>query len=329
MLIKIFEMKTLAFSIISLFFVLGSQLGNPTITQTNFSSLTNASNLLLSLNPEQRILFHRDFDDPRRQTWDRLPMKQEGLNISQLNLTQKQFFHRLLQSCLSTEGYLLVTTIMFNEGLQQKVEPNLGRNEYWIELFGTPNADQAWGFQLEGNHLSLNFTFQGDKMISHTPFLIGSNPQVINTDDHRNGMSFIYQEEILAGEVVKSFNQTQKQKGYTTRKQPNKAYGEIYRDALQVPDEGIYLSDLESTQLEIIQAILEQYYGYFRIDPTTEILQIIKGDTRFFFMEETAYNGIHYFRIENAQTLIECENYGNNTHHLWRTTNDFGKQAIN
>jgi hypothetical protein len=44
-------------------------------------------------------------------------------------------------------------------------------------------------------------------------------------------------------------------------------------------------------------------------------------------MANTHYNEEHYYRLYNQEHLVECENYGNHTHHFWRSANDFG-QAV-
>src|SRR5664279_6512366 len=99
-----------------------------------------------------------------------------GFKLSHFTQNQKIALHELIRGCLSTQGYLTVTALMFNEDIQQKVEPALGRNEYWAEVFGSPSSNSFWGWKLEGHHLSLNFTFKGDTMISNSPFLVGTNP---------------------------------------------------------------------------------------------------------------------------------------------------------
>ena len=92
--------------------------------------------------------------------------------------TAKNIIPRVDEKLLKTQGYLSVTAVMFNEDIQQKFEPTLGRNEYWVEIFGDPSSDNYWGWKLEGHHLSLNFTFKGNKMISNSPFLMA---QILQT----------------------------------------------------------------------------------------------------------------------------------------------------
>lgn len=289
-----------------------------------------ALELYQSLSEAQQQLYFRAFEDKRRMTWERLPKAREGIKIADLSEDQKKLFHRFLQAGLSSEGYLMVTAVMFNEDIQQRFEPYLGRNEYYIELFGMPGEGKYWGWQLEGHHLSVNLTFYGDELISHTPFLLASNPQIVNSDRERNGLCLLYLEEQLAGELAASLEGEAKDLGYTDRQRPPQVYGEKNKAALESPDEGVTLERLERAQKEKFLALAKAYLRYFNY-PTNRQNSLLKeltdNRTRFFFMQQPHYNEEHYFRIQNDRHLIECENYGNHSHHFLRSVNDFG-QAV-
>ena len=285
-----------------------------------------AAEFLNSLESDLHKKVIRDFEDERRTTWDRIPMKREGLKMTDLTKAQKRLLHELIKSCMSREGYLLVTAIMFNEDVQKKFEPELGKNEYWIEIFGIPRSSKYWGWQLEGHHLSLNFTFDGENMISNTPFLIGGNPQIIDSDDERNGLTIIYEEELLASELVATFFDLQKEKGYAEGGQPNNMYGEIYRDSIYTPFEGLQKQEMNAQQQVFLESLLQSYADYFTFDTFTHLAE--KRNTSFYFIGTPTFDGKHYYGIKNESVLIECENYRNHTHHLIRTENDFGLRQL-
>lgn len=296
-----------------------------------FNSRMEAGDFYQSLSPEQQEMYYRTFADARRTTWERLPKEREGLKLADLTESQKTKFHRFLQSALSSEGYLMVTAIMFNEDIQKRFEPYLGRNEFYMELFGMPDADAYWGWQLEGHHLSVNLTFHGDKLISHTPFLLASNPQIVNSDRERNGLCLLYLEEQLAGELAASLQGENKEKGYTDKTRPSQVFGEKDKSTLKAPDDGVLLKELSPDQQEQARELASAYLRYFRLPSkagTSQLETLTSGTTRFFFMQDTDYNGEHYYRIYNQDHLIECENYGNHAHHFWRSANDFGQAEI-
>jgi hypothetical protein len=295
-----------------------------------FEPMPLAKDLYGSLDTGQQQLYYRSFDDPRRKTWERLPVAREGLKILSLSDSQKTLLHRFLQAALSSEGYLMVTAIMFNEDIQQRFEPYLGKIEFYIELFGMPVEGGYWGWQLEGHHLSINLTFRGNQLVSHTPFLLASNPQVVNSDRERNGLCLVYMEEQIAAEVALAFNGSARQQGYSDQKPPTQVYGERNKMALEAPAQGVALSDMDQPQLNRIKSLAGAYIRYFRYSDQ-EMDSIRSGltapDTRFYYMANTHYNEEHYYRLYNQEHLVECENYGNHTHHFWRSANDFG-QAV-
>ena len=77
--------------------------------------------------------------------------------------------------------------------------------------------------------------------------------------------------------------------------------------------------------MKLFQSLQEDY---FKLDTEERIAEILNNKLRFFFIGSPHYNGRHYYRVENGEVLIECENYGNHTYHLWRSTNDFGMNSI-
>jgi hypothetical protein len=48
---------------------------------------------------------------------------------------------------------------------------------YYVTVFGDPSAKGAWGWRLEGHHVSLRFAIDNGRMlVSSTPQFLGSNP---------------------------------------------------------------------------------------------------------------------------------------------------------
>lgn len=296
-----------------------------------FDPLDASTALYESLDEKQQTMYYRPFDDPRRKTWERLPVAREGLKILDLSEAQKSLLHRFLQAALSSEGYLMVTAVMFNEDIQKRFEPYLGRNEFYIELFGMPVQGGYWGWQLEGHHLSVNLTFRGDQLISHTPFLLASNPQIVNSDRERNGLCLVYKEEQIAAEIAASLNGAARESGYSDQKPPSQVYGERNKKVLEAPDDGIALTQLDQDQKRNINMLARAYLRYFKYPDTKQeslVAEMTTADSRFFYMHKMHFNEEHYYRIANKAHLIECENYGNHTHHFWRSANDFGQAEI-
>jgi len=248
--------------------------------------------------------------------------------MDSLSEPQKIAFHELMRNCLSSQGYLKVTSVMFNEDIQKKFEPGLGRNEYWVQIFGDPSAGGWWGWKIEGHHLTVNFTFRGDKMISHTPFLIGSNPANGKTDSARAGLLILNNEDELARRLVNSFDDAQLKEGYTAEKKPKIVFSEQNRQQIKVPAQGIFFNKLSKGQQALLRTLTEEFINNFHPAEIPPIERILNSNTKFFYMDRKEAGQEYYYRIITGNILIECENYGNHIHCFWRSANDFGKDSI-
>jgi len=284
-----------------------------------------AAEFLKSLTEKQKQLLHYGFNDTLRQKWQREPGNRSGVKLSDLTEDQKVLFHRLLRSGLSMQGYLKVTAEMFNEDIQKKVEPNLGRNEFWVEIFGNPAAGETWGWKLEGHHLTVNMTLKGDKVIANTPFLIGSNPANSRTDTARAGLTILSNEDELAIELINSLDEILLKAAYTAEKRHNIVYGETDEKNINVPENGLYINQMTPKQQAMLRTLLEEYMKNFNPGETPPVSEVLNSKARFFFMENRASGKEYYYRIWNGRELVECENYGNHIHCFWRSLNDFGK----
>ena len=319
-------MKKLAIITVSVFFyTVGIQsVFSQTSQQPTY--IDRAQKLLSAVTKDSLTVFHFPFNDTMRVKWERLPGQRMGFKLSHLSEAGKIALHELMRSCFSTQGYLTVTAVMFNEDIQQKFEPNLGRNEYWVEIFGDPGIGNFWSWKLEGHHLSMNFTFRGNEMISNSPFLMSTNPANSITDSARAGLVLLYKEEELGRALVNSFNADQLKKGYNSRKKTNIVFSEQDKEKISVPDEGIYFSELNHDQQNLVKQLVAEYFANFNSVEMPALNNFCNNKLRFMFVDSREKGKPHYYRFINGQQIIEYENYDNHIHCFWRTDNDFGKK---
>lgn len=289
------------------------------------SYLHSIKNLYSSFSEKQKAECSFDFNDPHRTQWSRLPGNRKGLKLTAFSQEQKTVLHRLLRRFFPSQGYLKVTSIMFNEDIQKKNEPELGRNEYWFSFFGEAVSDKQWGWKLEGHHLSINMTLKGDQLISFTPVTFATNPAITHSDGERDGLAILYQEEELARQLINSFSDEQLIKGYSDRKKPKAVYGELNENLQDIPDEGIPVADLNQKQRAILKSLVAEYIQNFNTTEVPTIGEILDENARFFFLGSKVHGKAHYYKIENGQQFIEYENYDNHIHFLWRNYSDYGK----
>ena len=78
---------------------------------------------------------------------------------------------------LSAEGYQKVEEITtLAEGFLENIDSDLwGVDQYSVDMFGDPNTEGSWGFQLDGHHCALNFMVHGNE-VSIVPAFLGGEP---------------------------------------------------------------------------------------------------------------------------------------------------------
>jgi len=139
--------------------------------------------LMASLAGDQRAKATFDFaNDADRSRWNYTPNPKRGLPLGEMTREQQRLAHQMVATGLSRTGYMTAAAIIGLElvldGVEQWEHGNPVRDPglYYVSVFGAPSASEAWGWQFQGHHISLNYTIAGGRLISPTPTFFGSNP---------------------------------------------------------------------------------------------------------------------------------------------------------
>ena len=101
-----------------------------------------------------------------------------GLPLGEMSAEQRRLALALLRSSSSPAGYRKALDIMALQGVLQRmstgVEDPFDPDLYFVSVFGAPGA-RAWGWRLEGHHLSRHFTVVGGRLVTE-PFFLGAWP---------------------------------------------------------------------------------------------------------------------------------------------------------
>ena len=141
-----------------------------------------AARFLESLNAAQRQAAHYDLASPERRRWTNAPVRGQasGVALGDLDDARLRVFSDLLAALLSAKGYAKVRDVMLGDDLRATVdgEPNegVGIEAFRFAVFGDPSPASRWAVQLDGHHVALNVTLDGDAY-SLSPGLIGTYPQ--------------------------------------------------------------------------------------------------------------------------------------------------------
>src|SRR4029450_13430759 len=90
----------------------------------------------------------------------------------------------LLHTALNEQGLDKVRAVMALEITLRQLETfGLLRDpeNYAVVIYGQPGAG-GWGWRIEGHHLSLHFSLEGNRYVSTLPQFFGANPAVVPRD---------------------------------------------------------------------------------------------------------------------------------------------------
>jgi hypothetical protein len=308
--------------------------------RTNSASvMTEAANrFLASLTAEQRAKATFQLGDEERMHWFYVPIERKGLPLREMSPYQKHLASALLSAGLSQTGYMKAVTIMSLEDVLRIMEKDSGerRNpeKYYFSIFGTPSDTAAWGYRVEGHHLSQNYTIVSGRVVDG-PSFFGSNPAEVRQGP-RAGLRVLAAEEDLGREVITSLDAAQRKAAIVEGEVPKDILTTNSRKAaLSGQPNGILASKMTGTQFEKLQALLAEYAN--NVPGTVAQAreeQIRKAGKNVWFAWSGGVNkgDPHYYRVQSSSFLIEYDDTqdgANHIHSVWRDFNgDWGEDLL-
>lgn len=306
---------------------------------SSVSVITQAANRFLdSLTPAQKAIAIIPFDSDERGNWFYTPVPRKGLQLREMSPYQKRLATALLAAGLSQQGFIKAETIMSLEDVLRIMEKDDGerRNpeKYYFSIFGTPSDTVAWGYRVEGHHISQNYTIVGGK-VSDTPSFFGDNPAEVR-EGPRKGLRVLAAEEDMGRELIESLTAEQKKVAIVDAKAPADILTTNTRvAALKGQPSGIQASKLTEKQFELLINLLNMYADNMPEQIAAERMAKVKAAGKNIFFAWAGVierGGPHYYRVQSPQFLIEYDNTQNGANHIhsvWRDFNgDFGADVL-
>src|SRR5439155_24393170 len=191
--------------------------------------------------------------------------------------------------------------------------PHRNADLYFFTLFGHPGK-AAWGWRVEGHHLSLNFALEADQVLSVTPSFFGANPAQIQTGP-RKGLRVLGGEEDIARELVTSLSADQRKVAIITNVAPRDIITGSDRKARLLEPLGIAAASLSKPQQELLLTLPREYVFRYRAEIAESDLRTIQqaGEQKIHF----AWAGGlepgqgHYYRIQGPTSWMEYDHTQN------------------
>lgn len=279
-------------------------------------------------------------DDDERYDWHFTPRERQGVPLKNMTEVQRAAALQLMKICLSEAGYETAQNIRELENVLRYVEnrpPNDTRRDpmnYSFTIFGEPASGQAWGWRVEGHHLSLNYTAIDNRIVSATPTFLGANPGKVPSGP-KQGWRVLQPEEDLGRELVKLLDETQ----LRTALIAEEAYPEIVTDTERYAKigepEGLNYADMTSGQQDKVVQLLDLYYNVHRAEVAEAALAPITEDldsVYFAWAGGLAVGDPHYYRLHGPTFVIEYDNTQNDANHIHTIVrdlkNDWGEDML-
>jgi hypothetical protein len=317
-----------------------------------------AMGLLKNLEPAQLQQATFPFESPERTHWHFIPTEmfpRKGLLVRDMNPKQRGLLLDLLKSALSQRGYLTATSIMDLEVVLKALEaaeraaaapPPRGQvlerdpEKYFFSIFGTPMAPTlpqkaAWGWRIEGHHVSLHFTVVNGTLVASSPTFFGSNPAEVR-EGPKKGLRILGAEEDAARTLLQSLDAAQRSKAIINATAPGDMVTMATVDINPLSPAGLEAGAMTAAQRDLLIKLLDVYIGKMAADIAEDRLARVRkagvDKVAFAWAGETERGKKHYYRVQGPTFLVEYDNTqndGNHIHSVWRDFNgDFGRDLL-
>lgn len=313
-----------------------------------------ASAFLQALPDEQRAQARLAMDADEWRAWTNIHMAlfRHGVLLEQLPPVVRELALGVLRSTLSARGYAYARGVMeLNELVAVLCDDHeaFGGWLYFLTIFGEPDQDEPWGWQIDGHHLCIN-TVVVDGCVSITPAFVGSEPR------SHGAMSLFDPEEERALTLMRSLDDVQRHKALVHPSihpddLPDRQHvfdgrqvAGAGHDNVVVPYEGITAGELSDAQRSLLLDVAATYTGWIRDDHAAVHLSDIADhldETWFSWYGGTGDTDAFYYRLHSPVVLIEFDHHAgivfdndvpsrHHVHMMVRTPNggDYGRDLL-
>ena len=227
----------------------------------------------------------------------------------------------IVESSLSPAGYDRVREAMRLNGYLGELVglPNVMNDEsYWFAVYGDP-ASGAWGWQLFGHHVAVNFVSVGGRHII-APVFLGGEPAL--SDQHP---PLFAAREDAALRLAATFTAEQRAAAvvYDSVLDPSMPEGRLhpaderhvagaFRDNRIVPTEGVAVSGFSAAQRELLLAIIEDFLLLLRDEQRAATMadaERFLDETHFSWYGATDGSQPFYFRVQSPLLIAELDHH--------------------
>jgi len=226
-----------------------------------------AAAFLAALDPERRQAAAFPVDSDQWRAWSNIHpyILRHGVLLEALDPPQRDAALALVRESLSAGGFQLARDVMrLNEVIGEITGKwdDYGEWLYWLSVFGTPSADEPWGWQIDGHHLIINCFVLGDQLVM-TPSFLGSEPCCVDTGPYA-GTRVFAAEEANGLALMQALTPAQRGQATIGSGPPYEGFTGHFHANGVLPYRGIRDGALAAEEQAVLERLVEAYVGHMR-----------------------------------------------------------------
>lgn len=290
-----------------------------------------AKAFLATLDEAARAKANLPFNSDLKSRWSNFPVgvvPRNGVRWGDLSAAQREAALKLLATALSKAGLQRVREIMESDEVYKTTNrgpaggppsgggppqggrgggmrnPNFGRDNYYLAVFGTPSLTETWMIQYGGHHLAINVTVAGKSNVL-APTLTGAQPATFQL----NGETLrpLGREYDKGFALINALDAAQQKQAILNYQVSDLVLG-AGEDGQTIQPEGIKVSALNAAQKEKLLDVVHEWVGILNDEAATAKMAEIKAnlaETWFAWSGPTPPGSAAYYRIQGPTLLIE------------------------
>ena len=184
-----------------------------------------------------------------------------GLRLEQMNVAEKAAAWELLSAALSPAGLRKARNVMLLQDVLAAMGNGAGQRSserFSFSVFGQPAEDGAWGFRLEGHHLTQSIAVRDGGIVAVTPSSFSSYPNRVAAGPHA-GLNTLKDEEGLARRLLADLSPALQAKARVSESALRNILSFAGRERANAAKAGLAAAALTASQRDLLWQLVEIY----------------------------------------------------------------------
>jgi uncharacterized protein DUF3500 len=226
--------------------------------------LAAARKFLAALDPDKKKAASFAWDGPEWKSWNYFGVGgfiKPGLRLEQMNAAEKAAAWELLATVLSPAGLRKAKNVMLLQDVLASMGNGAGQRSserFSFSVFGQPAETGAWGFRLEGHHLTQSIAVRDGLIVAVTPSSFSSYPNRVTAGPHA-GLNTLMGEEALARRLLGDLTPALQAKARVSDAALRNILSYAGRERANAAKAGLAAAALTSAQRDLLWQLIELY----------------------------------------------------------------------